>query len=197
MRSNRPGLMKAFHFLTSSSQPVDSAALGSPKLAAACDAAPRRLLEPCLESDPGVRCQWSASLLPTFANTSHMGAGAEMDGVPVQADQLGEAQSGLGREQQQGVIAASEPCRPIGCSKDRLDLGSRQEIHLPLVVALARYRKHALDMGAVGRLLEGHETKERADGAQALAARPNASAALRLEIGQERPSEGRIQIFEC
>ena len=144
---------------------------------------PRRLLEPCLEGDPGVRGQRRASFLPPFADASHMGASAEMDGIPVEADQLGEAQASLGREQQQGVIAASEPCRPIGRRKDRLDLGARQEMHLTLVVALAWYREDALDQRAVGRLLEGHKTKEGANGGQTQVARPDAGAALRLEIG--------------
>ena len=38
-------------------------------------------------------------------------------------DQVGEAQARLGREQQQRVMAASEPCRSIRSGKDRLDLG--------------------------------------------------------------------------
>ena len=96
-----------------------------------------------------------------------MRAGAEMNGIPVEADQLGEAQACLGREQQQGVIAASEPCRTVGSGKDRLDLGARQEMHLTLVVTLARYREDSLDKGAVGRFLEGGEPKEGADGRQA------------------------------
>jgi tripartite-type tricarboxylate transporter receptor subunit TctC len=45
---------------------------------------PRRLLEPCLESDPDVCGQRRASFLPPFADASHMGASAEMDGVPVE-----------------------------------------------------------------------------------------------------------------
>src|ERR1700674_1369424 len=59
---------------------------------------PRRLLEPCLESDPNVRGQRRTSFLPPFADASHTGASAEMDGVPVEADQLGESQASLGRE---------------------------------------------------------------------------------------------------
>jgi hypothetical protein len=107
-----------------------------------------------------------------------MGASAEMDGIPVEADQLGEAQASLGREQQQGVVATSEPCRPIGRRKDRLDLGACQEMHLPLVVPLAWYREDALNERAVGRLLERHETKEGADGGQTQVARPDAGAAM-------------------
>src|SRR5437899_8513002 len=86
------------------------------------------------------------------------GSVTEMNGIPVEADQLREAQARLGREQQQRVIAASEPCRSIRSGEDRLDLGSGQERHLAFVVSLGRYR--ALDMRAVGRLLERCEAKE-------------------------------------
>ncbi|MDA9536887.1 hypothetical protein ACM41_11495, partial [Bradyrhizobium sp. CCBAU 21362] len=39
---------------------------------------------------------------------------------------------GLGRDQQQGVIAATKPRRSIGRGENRLDLGARQEVHLCL-----------------------------------------------------------------
>src|SRR5271166_830532 len=69
-------------------------------------------------------------------------------------------------------------------------------MRLTLVVALARYREDALDMRAVGRLLEGREPEERADGGQAQVARSDASAPLRLEILQKRADERRVQIVE-
>ena len=71
-----------------------------------------------------MRGQRHASFLPAFTDASHMGAVSEMNCAPVEADQLGEAQACLGREQQQGVIAASEPCCSIRSSKNRLDLGA-------------------------------------------------------------------------
>jgi hypothetical protein len=107
--------------------------------------AARGFLEPRLERAPGVRGQRRASFLSPFADASYMRACAEMDGIPVETDQLGEAQACLSREQQQGMIAASEPCRAIGSGKDRFDLGPRQKMHLTLVVALARYREDSLD----------------------------------------------------
>jgi hypothetical protein len=79
-----------------------------------------------------MRGQRRASLLSPFADTSDMGAVTEMDGIPIEADQLGEAQACLSREQQQRVIAASEPCRSIRSGKDRLNLGPGQEMHLRL-----------------------------------------------------------------
>ncbi|RCW63213.1 IstB-like ATP binding protein [Pseudorhodoferax soli] len=124
-------------------------------------ASPRWLVEPILEcSSSGVPCQWGASFLAASADTAHVRAGAEMDRIPVQTDQFRHAQAGLGCEHQQGVIAAAEPRRPAGSGKERFDLRTRQEMHLALVVSLVWYRKHALDKGALGRLLEGHEPEE-------------------------------------
>jgi hypothetical protein len=79
-----------------------------------------------------------------------MRAGAEVDGIPVEADQLGKAQAGLGRKQQQAMITTSEPCRAIWGGENRLDLGPRQEMHLTLVMALARYREDTLDAAEYG-----------------------------------------------
>jgi hypothetical protein len=67
-------------------------------------------------------------------------------------------------------------------------------MHLTLVVALARYREHSLDKGAVGRLLEGREPEEGANGGQAQVTRPDAGAPLGLEISEERADERHIQI---
>jgi hypothetical protein len=125
-----------------------------------------------------------------------MRTGTEMNGFSAQADQLGEAQAGLGGEQQQCVIAPAEPRRPIGRSEGGFDLGTRQEIYLTLVVSLARYREHALDEGAVSRLFEGHKPEEGAHGGQAQVACRDAGAALHLEIGQERADERRVQFIE-
>ncbi len=52
-----------------------------------------------------------------------MGTGAKLSGVAVQSYDLGAVQACLGHEQQQGLIEASELCRPIGRDNDRPDLG--------------------------------------------------------------------------
>lgn len=81
------------------------------------------------------------------------------------------------------MIAAAKPRRSIGRSENRLDLRARQEVHLSLVVALARYGEHALDQRTVCRFLEGHEPEKGSDGGQTQVARLRAGAALYLEIG--------------
>ena len=126
-----------------------------------------------------------------------MSADAEVDGVPFETDQLGEAQARLDRDQHQGVIAAAEPRRPIRRGEDCLDLEARQEVHLPLIVTLARYGEHALDQRAVGWFLERHEPEEGADRSQAQVAGLGAGTALRLKIDQECTDERSFQVAEC
>ena len=59
----------------------------------------RRLLEPFLQGATRVRGQRCTPLFPAFTNAANVGAGAEMDGVPVKTCHLGEAQARLGCEQ--------------------------------------------------------------------------------------------------
>jgi hypothetical protein len=91
------------------------------------------------------------------------------------------------------VIAAAKPRRSIGRGENRLDLGARQEVHLSLVVALARYGEHALDQRTVCRFLEGHEPEEGSDGGQTQVTRLRAGAALYLEIGEENAVLNRVE----
>jgi hypothetical protein len=65
-----------------------------------CSSLPYRLLEPCLEGTLSECGQQRGPFLPSLADTLHMSAGAEVDGVPVEADQFGEAQARLDRDQQ-------------------------------------------------------------------------------------------------
>jgi len=143
-----------------------------------------------------VRGKWRASFLSTFSDALHMRAGAEVDGISVEADQLGQAQAGLGRKQQQDMITTSEPCRAMWGGENRFDLGPRQEMHLAFVMTLAWYRQDSLDQGAVSRLLERYEPEEGANGCQAQVARLDAGASLRLEISEERADKRRIEIVE-
>ncbi len=125
-----------------------------------------------------------------------MRTGAEVDGILVEAYQLGKAQPGLGCKQQQGIIATPEPCRAIWGGENRFDLGPRQEMHLTLVVTLAWDRQDSLDQSAVSRFLERHELEEGANGCQAQVARLDAGASLRLEISKKRADKRRIEIVE-
>ena len=80
------------------------------------------------------------------------------------------------------IGAALSRARACGMFRVMTELISGRVRHLALVVALAWYSEDSLDKCAVGRLLEGCEPEEGANGRQAQAARPDAGAPLRLEI---------------
>src|SRR5436309_2966179 len=81
---------------------------------------------PRLKGSASVRGERCAAFLPTFADASHVGTMTEMHRSPLKGDQLGKTQACLGGKQQQGMIAASEPCCLVRSGKNRLDLGARQ-----------------------------------------------------------------------
>lgn len=153
-------------------------------------------MEPCSNDGAHIRGERRASPLSIRAHAPYVGAGAEFDRVPVEADQLAKARSGLGGALQQGVVAAAEPRRPVRYGEDRFDLGARQEVHLSLVMLIARNREDALDESAASGLFERRKPEERPNCGQAQIARSDPGAAPRLEIDQERADEGRIQISE-
>src|SRR5947209_13696483 len=57
--------------------------------------------------------QGRAPLLAPFAEATDVGTAAQDDRIPVETDQLGNAQAGLDAEQEQGMISPSDPRRPV------------------------------------------------------------------------------------
>jgi len=102
--------------------------------------APARFPQPLFQHGDCGGGQRRAPFLASFAEATDMRAPPQDDGVPVETDQLRNAQSGLDAKQEQGVISPSDPCRPVGHGKEGLDLGPCQKMNLLLAVALGWYR---------------------------------------------------------
>lgn len=83
-----------------------------------------------------------------------MGTVPQHHRVPVEIDDLRDPQPRLRGQQQQSVITPSQPCASIRTGQDRFNLGPGEKLKLSLVASLARDREHALNLGAMGRLLE-------------------------------------------
>jgi len=122
---------------------------------------------------------------------------AESRILAVQPDQLRKPQARLHGEQQQCVIAPSEPGRLVGTSEDSIDLDAGQEMQLALVASLRWYRQHTLNMGAVRRRLERGVAKERPDRRQTEVASSRRRRPTHLQIVQKRTYEGRVEIRQA
>src|ERR1700675_2556965 len=57
----------------------------------------------------------------------HVGAGAEDDVFAFEPGHFGQAQTCLDSQQHEGVITPAGPCALIGCRKQAVDFGPREE----------------------------------------------------------------------
>ena len=114
----------------------------------------------------------------------------------VEADQLGGAQSGLGGEQEEGVVAAAGPGAAVGGGEQRVELGFGEERDQRAVEALGRDRQDALDRGGVLGVPQRGVAEQRADRGQARVAGAGAVVALVLEVIQERADQRRVEIVD-
>ena len=67
------------------------------------------------------------STYATLAEAAQMRAAAQVDILEAEASQLGQAETGLDREQEQGVVAAADEGGAVGCGQEGLDFGPVEE----------------------------------------------------------------------
>ena len=113
-----------------------------------------------------------------------------------QADQLAGAKAGLGSQQDQRVVATTDPFRLVGGVEQRLELRVGEERDECLIVALGWDRQDALDRGGVLGVSQSGVAEQRADRRQARVAGADRVAALVLEVIQERADQRRLEIVD-
>ena len=78
--------------------------------------------EPLPEHGDGLAGQRRRTVFAAFAEYLDVRAGGEVHVLAAQAGELADAQPGLDREREQGVIATSEPSILVGGGQERVDL---------------------------------------------------------------------------
>ena len=131
-----------------------------------------------------------------LANDPHVGAGAEDDVFAFEPGHLRQAQTCLDSQQHEGVITPARPCALIGCRKQAVNFGAREEWDQGPREALAGDGKHPLNLCGMSRCLESGETKERANRRQAQIATASADALPLLQMLQERHDQRRVDLLE-
>ena len=136
------------------------------------------------------------AVLAAFAAAADVRPGCEVHVAAVQAGQLGGAQPGLDRGQQQRVVASAGPGRAVGSVEQRVDLGSSRKVTSARSAALGRDREHALDVLGVFGVAERGVSEQRVDRRQAGVAGADAVAALVLEVVEERGDQRRVEVAD-
>jgi hypothetical protein len=108
--------------------------------------------------------------------------------------EFADSQPGLDGQDQQGVIAASEPGRPVWRGEQRVHFGRGEEADQCAVVAFGRDGQHLGDrLGVLGVAQRG-VAEQRVDRGQACVAGAYAVASVALEVGEERGDEVGVEV---
>jgi hypothetical protein len=125
-----------------------------------------------------------------------MRAGSQHDILALQADQLGNPETGLDGEQEHCPITPPNPTGQIRCRQHRLTLFAGEEFDGPTFVAFRRHREYLLTQQGMRRLLESNILKKRMNRSQANVASASGILAAILKVVKEIADKTRIQIFE-
>ena len=118
-----------------------------------------------------------------FAEATDVGAGAELYVAYVQAGQLGDPETGLDGQVQQGVVSSPGPAVPVGSVEQSVRLVVVEVADVLAFTALGGNVEHPGDEPGVFGVAERGVAVERADGRQAGVAGADAVVALAVRGG--------------
>src|SRR5688572_5753756 len=115
---------------------------------------------------------------------------------PAQPRQFRYAHAGLDCDEDQGMVAATNPCISIRLLQDRFDFLPSEKIHEFLVVALTWDGKDLLHQSAVLGCLERDVSEKRSNCAQPLVPAPRCYTAGLFQMVQEADNAIGVQITD-
>jgi hypothetical protein len=116
--------------------------------------------------------------------------------LPPEGSQLGDAQPGLEADEEQRVIAPSDPGGEVWGAEQGIDLTVLKELHDPTLEALARNREDTLAEERVSWIGEGDEAEEGMKRRETCVATARGVTALALEVIEELAEEGGVEVGE-
>jgi hypothetical protein len=152
--------------------------------------------EPLPEHGDGLAGQRRRAVFAAFAEYLDVRAGGEVHVLAAEAGELADAQPGLDREREQGVIATSEPSILVGGGQERVDLVGGEVGDDRAVEAFGRDGEHAADQCGVLGVSQRCVAEHRVDRRQPGVPGPHAVAALLFEVIEERGDQGGVEVLE-
>ena len=135
-------------------------------------------------------------MLAAFAEAADVGSRSEVGVAASQADEFGESQSGLGRHEEQAVVASAGPAAQVGRGDHGVDLGLGQERDHRRFAALGWDGEDAGDELGVFGVAIGGEAVEGVDGGEAGVARADAVVTVMFEMVEEPADHVGVEVGE-
>jgi len=117
--------------------------------------------------------------------------------LAVQPNQLGNPQTGLDRDQDQGSIATPYPGGSMGNREQGIHLLAVEKLDRSPYVTLIGHRQDPLAMQGMRGLFQSHVAEERVDGCQAHVPCASAVFASAFQLIEEETHEGSIEVFDA
>jgi hypothetical protein len=125
-----------------------------------------------------------------------MGAGSQDDILAAQANQLGNPEPRLNREQEHRPIAAPNPTGGIRDRQQSVHLFPIEEFDGPTFVTFGGHREYSLAEQRMGGLLESHILKEGVNRGQADVSSASAILPASFKIVEEISNKQYVQIID-
>ena len=125
-----------------------------------------------------------------------MRPGAEDDVTAGQVNQLGDSETGLQRDNQQGPVTPPEPCAGIGCRHQCCHLGPVEVSDRRPLILFGGNGKNPMAVMNKLRFMRRDVFEERPDGRQPCVAAAHTVAAHRLDEAQEATYEVCVKVLE-
>ena len=135
-------------------------------------------------------------MFATFAVALEVRAGAEMDVLQAQPGELGDPQSGLDGDQQQGVVAPARPRRSVRAGQEGVGLGRAEKANHGAVAAFARDGQDPSDHSSVFGMAQCGKAEQGVHGGQTSSAGGHAGVPLSFKVIQERADPGSVKVVE-
>ena len=126
-----------------------------------------------------------------------LGTGAEFDVAARERGELRDAQSGLDGDEQQRVVATTDPGAAIRRCEDGVDLVVGEERDELSVRPLGGYGKHPLDQRRVLGMAHRRVGKQRVDRGQAVVAGADTVVTLGFQVIEEGPDHHGVEVLEA
>lgn len=120
----------------------------------------------------------------------------ETDVLAPQSDELGHAQTGLRRYQQERTVTAANPLGEIGSFEQGCDVALVQKLDGFALMSLVGDGKDTLAVERVRRLIHCDITEERVQRRQSHIPGARAVAPVALQVVEELADEGGVEVFE-
>src|SRR6516162_8890136 len=153
-------------------------------------------MEPALKDPCCLRPQRDSTFLASLAVQLNVGIRPESNLPAAHVENFGGSSAAVVHREEQGVVTAAQPAGGIRSRQYGIHLDAGEISDQAMVGAFGGNGQDAIHNTQIGGVANGHDSKERSDGAEARIAGTDLVVPVSFEMLQEGQNRRRIQVSE-